>query len=517
MATYTRSNAWNNGGTFINTDLLWYAKGVQAMQALPLDNLNSWWSFAALHGEYITDPSFPGWGYLPSPPATPTTPQPPQSIQDKYWNQCQHQSWYFLPWHRGYLIALEAQIRAAVKAAGGPSDWALPYWNYFGTNESSIPPAFTATTLPDGSPNPLFVKARYGPLGNGNIFVPIPPVSQSVMSNDLFTGSDTKTAKPGFGGPKTGFNHGRGLNGNLESNPHNQVHGAVGGSLPNGTYGLMSDPGIAALDPIFYLHHCNIDRMWAVWNQAGNKNSTDPAWLNGPAASGQREFVMPLPTNSSWVYIPSQMDSLSKVDYTYDTLPALAPAVNMLSQRLNRLGAVAAAANVKEEEPVDHGAEEELLGANEGALPIKGASAATIVKLAARVRAKVIASLAAPSEAAPPDRVYLYLENVRGTQDAVSLNVYINLPKGTNPLGHPELLAGTVGLFGLRLASRTDKGHSGDGLDFNLEITGIVDTLHLRNQLDTDSIHVTILPQPPVPDSGEVTVGRVSIYREGSK
>ena len=34
------------------------------MQALPLDNLNSWWSFAALHGEYITDPSFPGLGSL---------------------------------------------------------------------------------------------------------------------------------------------------------------------------------------------------------------------------------------------------------------------------------------------------------------------------------------------------------------------------------------------------------------------------------------------------------------------
>jgi tyrosinase len=211
------------------------------------------------------------------------------------------------------------------------------------------------------------------------------------------------------------------------------------------------------------------------------------------------------------------MDSLSKVHYTYDTLPALAPPVNVLSQRLTRLGAVALAANVKEEEPVEHAAEEELLGANEGALPIKGASAATTVKLTPQVRTRVIASLASPSVAAPPDRVYLYLENVRGTQDAVSLNVYVNLPEGTNPLGHPELMAGTIALFGLRRASRRDKGHAGDGLDFNLEITNIVDTLHLRNELDTDSIHVTILPQPPVPESGEVTVGRVSIYREGSK
>ena len=35
MATYTRNNAWSNGGTFDNTDLLWYAKGVGAMQARP--------------------------------------------------------------------------------------------------------------------------------------------------------------------------------------------------------------------------------------------------------------------------------------------------------------------------------------------------------------------------------------------------------------------------------------------------------------------------------------------------
>ena len=39
-------------------------------------------------------------------------------------------------------------------------------------------------------------------------------------------------------------------------------------------YGLMSDPGTAGLDPIFYLHHSNIDRMWALWNANGNANPT---------------------------------------------------------------------------------------------------------------------------------------------------------------------------------------------------------------------------------------------------
>ncbi len=51
MAEYTRANAWNNGGTFDNSDLLWYAKGVGAMQARALDDLSSWWFFAAIHGQ----------------------------------------------------------------------------------------------------------------------------------------------------------------------------------------------------------------------------------------------------------------------------------------------------------------------------------------------------------------------------------------------------------------------------------------------------------------------------------
>src|SRR6185295_18468876 len=143
MATYTRNNAWNDGGTFANSDLLWYAKGVGAMQSLGLDNPNSWWFFGAIHGEYVnpnnpwytTPPAFPDWSFIPAPPQVPTTPLPSQSLQDLYWDQCQHQSWYFTPWHRGYLIALEAQVRAAIVSLGGPSDFAMPYWNYFGPND----------------------------------------------------------------------------------------------------------------------------------------------------------------------------------------------------------------------------------------------------------------------------------------------------------------------------------------------------------------------------------------------
>ena len=80
MATFTRKNAWNNGGTFSNPDLLWYAKGVGVMQSRKLNDKNSWWFFGAIHGQEISLAQFPGWGHLPSPPTVPTTPLPTASV-----------------------------------------------------------------------------------------------------------------------------------------------------------------------------------------------------------------------------------------------------------------------------------------------------------------------------------------------------------------------------------------------------------------------------------------------------
>ena len=278
--------------------------------------------FAAIHGEKISFTSgYPGWGFIPPVPIVPTSPLPPESDREIYWNQCQHRSWFFLPWHRGYLIALEMQVREAIIGLGGPATWALPYWDYLGPgDEYRIPPAFVQQKLPDGSANPLYVTARYGPRSDGNIFVSIPPVSSVSMSNDIYTGSNLNTPWPGFGGPRTEFWHSGGLSGNLEENPHNHVHVDVGGSSPDGRIGgLMSNPDLAALDPIFYLHHCNIDRMWAVWNADGNANPTSSSWLAGPAGMGERKFIMPKPGAVPWVYTPADFNSLDTLDYIYES------------------------------------------------------------------------------------------------------------------------------------------------------------------------------------------------------
>lgn len=538
MAKYIRASAWNNGGDFTNTDLLWYAKGVGEMQKRSLDDPTSWWFFGAIHGQYVTPESlknpnaFP-WSQIPGPPAVPTTPLPSKQVYGLYWDQCQHGSWYFLPWHRGYLLALEAQIRAAVVKLGGPETWALPYWNYFGPDtQYNIPPAFTATNLPDGSVNPLFATARYGPTDSlsqpGNIWVataagiqnhpPLPPdlnygpVTLDSMNENIFAGDDRV---PEFGGPKTSFSHSGRTHGDLESNPHDLVHVYTGGGTPDGTIpGLMSVPALAGLDPIFYLHHANIDRLWAVWNAAPvnppNVNPEEPAWLNGPAASGGRKFVMPMPDGSQWVYTPQQMTSLDQLDYTYDNLTQPAAAVSTLTQRLTVL-----AAQPHKEPAVSAAKNVELVGASPAPLQIQGTGARTTVKLQSEARRTLTASLTAASETNPPDRVILNLENVRGTRDAQVLSVFVNLPAGEKPGDHPELLAGSVALFGLRDASFAEGEHGGQGLNFAIDISKTIDALHLKNGLAGDSIDVTIVPHKNVRDDAQISIGRVSIYRQG--
>ena len=479
MATYTRANAWNNGGTFDNPDLLWYAKGVGAMQARAISDPASWWFFGAIHGQYLQDSKIPvylanGWGAIPSPPAVPigNAYQPPSSTQ--YWDQCQHQTWFFAPWHRGYLLALEAQVRADVVKLGGPSTWALPYWDYFGDTKQykqyNIPPAFTQLTMPDGSDNPLYVAARYGPNGMGtDIYVPTPqaikdhpgipappPVTQDCMCNTTFKGDETT---PEFGGPDTTamgcFWHGGGKSGLLENNPHNLVHNYVGG--PN-TEGLMGDPGLAALDPIFYLHHANIDRMWAGWNEVlGNANPTDPNWLNGPAACGDAVFVMPMPGQGSWVYTPQEVNSLSQLNYEYESyasLPKCPPASVQLSRAPHDARCVVAAQRVKAGADRDPPAEQwNWLAPARSAVKVRGSAVQTSVRLDSAVSSKVSNSLLKASAAAPPDRVFLDPGKYSGDAECACPRCLPESAPGRKSGDHPDLLAGSVGLFGLRGAS----------------------------------------------------------------
>jgi tyrosinase len=514
--TFIRRNVYEVGGDWAGP-ILWYARGVAAMQKRALADVTSWRFYGGIHGFY--KPYWEAYGYLTSSDKMPSQPD-----LDRYWDQCQHSTWYFPPWHRGYLITFEKIVRAAIVQAGGPADWALPYWNYFKKEQNRLPPAFASKDWPDGKGNnPLFVDARFGPNNDGNVYVPLDSINLNAMGEPVYTGV-ASGGSPGFGGVDTGFNHGGGTFGRLESQPHNIVHVKVGGAnpAPPKLPGLMSTPPLAGLDPIFWLHHANIDRLWEAWikNPPTHSDPTILKWLNGPGFIGQRIFSMPLPNGAPWNFTPRDVNDLSKLDYSYDTLVPGA-AVKLAADRLKLLGVSPSVVESQQGvSAMTNGNNVELVGANRGSLQLVGSEAETSVELDPGVRQKVSSSLnlaakAVAADAAAPDRVFLNLENIRGIADATAFQVYINLPQGEDPAAHPELLAGTVGLFGVREASLIDEKHAGQGLTVALEITDIVDRLHLNNALDADKLNIRIFPANPVAKEDNITIGRFSIFRHG--
>lgn len=504
--TYTRKNVWDLGDSWA-APILWYARGVKALQAKALDDATSWRFWAAMHG--IDSQIWQADGYF-----TPGQALPSSGLVDRYWKQCQHGTWYFLPWHRGYLLKFEALVRAAIVALSGPADWALPYWNYFKDGQASLPPAFASTTWPDPGPNPLFIPLRFGPQGDGNVTIPLDLVNLDQLNDEVFTGT-FRGGTPGFGGPVTGFHHDNGTHGGLETQPHDYVHGIVGGrSSSDGVVGLMSDPDTAALDPIFWLHHANIDRLWEIWrlNPPSHINPTDSRWLDGPASTGGQKFSVPNPDGSGYDYTPKDMVDLGTLGYTYDDF-APATALLSVSSRLAFLGASPAVANAVKERPVVPPGEAQLIGTNLDSLPIAGSKVKTDVALVRPQRQALISSFNKAAAGTVPDRVYLNLENVTGAADGAILKVYVG-PSGQDPSAQPELLAGTVALFGVRKASKVDGDQAGQGVSYVLDITKIADQLHMNSALDVEKLTVSIVPLTPVPASDNIHVGRVSVYRQ---
>lgn len=516
----TRREVWGLGAGW-NDTVLWYAKAVAVMQARPITDPTSWRYLGAMHG--FDRALWQTFGYL-----DPGTALPPAGAQARDWLQCQHQSWYFLPWHRGYLAAFEAIVRAAIVSLGGPADWALPYWNYSNAanpNARKPPTAFSAATLPGGAANPLHVTRRYGS-GAGHIAIKAADVALTALTDSLFVGGAGGGA-PGFGGPRTSFSHDGQVNGGAENLPHNIIHVRTGGvkrgTNPNdpADMGLMTMPETAALDPIFWLHHANIDRLWEVWRRRspGHVNPVDPAWLTGPA---DRAFSMPGPNGQDFAFTAADMldTTAPKLDYVYEDVSDPLGGLHRLAARLQTLNVAPAAAQAIRvaEASMATPPATELMGANAAALRLDGRPTDTVVRLDPGVSARLAGSfqaLASGGAEREPDRVFLNLENITGQNDAAVFYVYVGLPVDADPADHPQNMAGVVSLFGVSKASRADDAHAGNGVSTVLEITDIVDRLHLGGAGDLLQLVVRFVPDADVRPRDNISVGRVSVYRQG--
>ena len=156
-------------------------------------------------------------------------------------NFCIHGNWFFLPWHRFYLMYFEEVCRNALRTAGESDAFSLPYWSWQDTDRR----------IPDlawGDGNPLFDNTRS--MGASDTFADAACGAGTIagilqIKNFIDFGGGRASAQSPWGG-----------SGQLESMPHNAVHNSIGGDM-----GHFMSP----LDPLFWLHHANVDRIWAQW------------------------------------------------------------------------------------------------------------------------------------------------------------------------------------------------------------------------------------------------------------
>ncbi|MDQ2848146.1 MAG: tyrosinase family protein [Actinomycetota bacterium] len=465
-----------------------YANAVAAMKAKPAHDPTSWAYQAAIHGTY-------------------TTPPLPQ------WNQCRHGTWYFVSWHRMYLYYFERIVRAQVIANGGPRNWALPYWNYDGGGtQNTLPLAFRNPTMPNGSANPLYVAQR-NPGINSGAGLPGSITSPAfALSRPTFTGASE------FGGGITSsMGQFWGQTGRLEQTPHNDVHVAVGG--------LMGDPDTAAQDPIFWLHHANIDRVWWLW-APHHSNPTDPKWTT-PSFS----FVDVGGTAASLTSAGVE-NTVSQLDYTYDHAILRFP---WPPRRLERLP-------VKwpwpwperpdtPREPVEARPAPEvrqLVGATEQPIQLVGNTERVPVQIDQRSAESLRAT--APS-GAHEHRAFLDVEDITAERNPGTVyGVYVNLPADPTDADIAAHHVGNVSLFGVERARNPRGDEHAHGLRLSMEITDLLDQLaEAGSWQEGQRLDVTFRPislEAPADVAGvapvavastahpelPVTIGRVSVH-----
>lgn len=182
----------------------------------------------------------------------------------------------FLPWHRAYLWWLEQALQDTV--AEGADLPALPWWDW--ANERGIPTSYDQDTV-GGSPNPL-----------KSFHMEVPAtVNNAAMSRD----TTRSPGDPDWIGTQDQMDHlleetdWSSFSDRLQ-NYHDSVHGYCGGDMASQT--------TAGYDPIFFAHHCNIDRMWWQWQQKHGDGGIPQSLLDLPLTPFGKTFRQVLSTQA---------------------------------------------------------------------------------------------------------------------------------------------------------------------------------------------------------------------------
>lgn len=232
----------------------------------------SWFNYAGIHEIASTDPNIS---------------KVPKSIQD-LWHQCHKRESLFFLWHRAYVWALERLMQASV----GDSTFRLPYWDWY--TDPALPEIFRPKyVVVNGvrKTNPLYVANRNSGVNAGyDIWNP------KVTTNFNETSFTTFQQR-------------------INSAEHGTIHLAVGTSTN------MGNKATAARDPIFFLHHAQMDRLLMAW--LGVNRSTHKA---PTSYTGWDPTVYRFPVYSGGVVTPTTQElalgSMQAMGYSYENTKA---------------------------------------------------------------------------------------------------------------------------------------------------------------------------------------------------
>jgi tyrosinase len=166
----------------------------------------------------------------------------------------QHTNDRLLPWHRIFLLQLENALRLI------HPDVSIPYWDWTQVSEQSIP-AWLAGVLPTVTTPTRTIVVTRAPQTSANLAM--------IASN-----------VPTIMGYSTWAQFAPNING-----VHGAVHIWVGG--------MMSNPSTAAADPIFWMHHANLDRLWWVWHSTPGNAGKNPPLTGADAVMDPWSYTEP--------------------------------------------------------------------------------------------------------------------------------------------------------------------------------------------------------------------------------
>lgn len=175
---------------------------------------------------------------------------PNDGFTDEVWGTCQHGNLNFLPWHRMMLYFYERTVRKYVG-----QDYSLPYWDYYQEKAANGKGLALPQLVRGKQAGSLYDQFRTSGL-NENI--------SAIDPDDASAGQAFK------------WNDFTSFSNQLQSQPHGVMHCAVGKNCVLPDMGFVP---IAGLDPVFYMHHANIDRLWQCWlNKKANWQPITLEW-----------------------------------------------------------------------------------------------------------------------------------------------------------------------------------------------------------------------------------------------